>query len=214
MDSNLYILWGHNPAASNLPLALAIKRNMRKGAKVIVIDPRRIRIADKAEMYLAVRPGTDGALALALINVMIREKLYDAAFVEEWTYGFDKLAAHIEQYPPEWAEKITGIRADDIRTLARRFAGTGAAIYHGTCTQDQSANGSQTDRALAILQTITGNINVPGGWVVCPRLRLADIGLPFPGAPLGSGGVSPVLSDVGPDGRERGYDHGPREHPG
>ena len=187
LDSNLYILWGHNPAASNLPLALAIKENMRKGSKVIVIDPRKIRIADKAEMYLAIRPGTDGALALALINVMIREKLYDAAFVEKWTYGFDKLIVHIEQYSPEWAEKITGVGADNIRTLARRFAGTkGAAIYHGTCTLDQSANGSQTDRAIAILQTITGNINTPGGWVVCPRLRLADIGLPFPGTPLGA----------------------------
>jgi len=107
--------------------------------------------------------------------------------VEEWTYGFDKLVGHIEPYTPEWAENITHVKADDIRTLAHRFAETkGAAIYHGTSTQDQSANGSQTDRALAILQTITGNINVPGGWVICPRLRLADIGLPFPGIPLGT----------------------------
>ncbi len=68
LDSNLYILWGHNPASSDLPLALAIKKNLRKGAGVIVIDPRRIPIADRAEMYLAIRPGTDGALALALIN--------------------------------------------------------------------------------------------------------------------------------------------------
>jgi formate dehydrogenase (coenzyme F420) alpha subunit len=187
LDSNLYILWGHNPAASNLPLAMAIKRNMRKGAKVIVIDPRRIPMADRAEMYLAIRPGTDGALALALINVMIAEKKYDAPFIEKWTYGFDKLADHIGPYTPEWAEGITGIDADEIRTLARRFAGTrGAAIYHGTCTQDQSANGTQTDRALAILQALTGNINVPGGWVNCPRLRLADITMPFPGKPLGA----------------------------
>ncbi|MGD0229802.1 MAG: molybdopterin-dependent oxidoreductase [Syntrophorhabdales bacterium] len=187
LDSNLYILWGHNPAVSDLPLALAIKENIRKGAKVIVIDPRKIPIADKAEMYLAIRPGTDGALALALMYVMIKERLYDAAFVEKWTYGFDKLVRHIQQYTPEWAERITWVKADDIRTLARRFAGIrGAAIYHGTCTQDQSANGSQTDRAFAILQTLTGNINVPGGWVISPRLRLADISLPFPGKPLGT----------------------------
>ncbi len=185
MDSNLYILWGHNPASSDLPLALAIKENMRKGAKVVVIDPKKIPIADKAEMYLAIRPGTDGALAM--MHVMINEKIYDAGFVEKWTYGFDKLVDHVQPYTPEWAEKITWIKADDIRRLARLFAGTrGAAIYHGTCTQDQSANGSQTDRALAVLQTLTGNINVPGGWVMCPRLRLADITLPFPGKPLGA----------------------------
>ncbi|OPY62107.1 MAG: Acetylene hydratase [Syntrophorhabdaceae bacterium PtaU1.Bin034] len=187
MDSNLYLLWGHNPAASDFPLALAMEENMKKGARVIVIDPRKISIADRAEMYLAIRPGTDGALALALMNVIINENLYDKDFVEKWTYGFDKLVPHVQQYTPEWAEKITSIKADDIRILARRFATTrGASIFHGTCTQDQCANGSQTDRAMAILQVLTGNINVPGGWVISPRLRLADVSLPFPGKPLGA----------------------------
>ena len=186
MDSNLYILWGHNPLASDFPLALAMEENLKKGAKVIVIDPRRIPIADRAEMYLAIRPGTDGALALALMNVIINEKLYDADFVEKWTYGFDRLVPHIQPYTPEWAEKITWVKADDIRTLARRFATTrGASIFHGTCTQDQCANGSQTDRAMAILQVLTGNINVPGGWVVSPRLRLKDAEPPLPGQAAG-----------------------------
>jgi anaerobic selenocysteine-containing dehydrogenase len=187
MDSNLYLLWGHHPAASDFPLALAMEENLRKGAKVIVIDPRRIPIAGRAEMYLAIRPGTDGALALALINVIVKEKLYDADFVEKWTYGFDRLVPHIQHYTPEWAEKITWVKADDIRTLARRFAKTrGASIFQGTCTQDQCANGSQTDRAIAILQTLTGNINVPGGWVISPRLKLKDASLPSPGKPLGA----------------------------
>ncbi len=187
MNSNLYLLWGHNPSASDFPLALAMEENIKKGARVIVIDPRRIRIADSAEMYLAIRPGTDGALALALMYVIINENLYDKEFVEKWTYGFEKLVPHVQQYTPEWAEKITSVKADDIRILARRFASTkGAAIFHGTCTQDQCANGSQTDRAMAILQVLTGNINVPGGWVISPRLRLADVTLPFPGKPLGA----------------------------
>jgi anaerobic selenocysteine-containing dehydrogenase len=164
-----------------------MEENLKKGAKVIVIDPRRIPIADRAEMYLAIRPGTDGALALALMQVIINEKLYDKDFVEKWTLGFDRLVPHVQQYTPEWAEKITWVRAEDIRKLARRFAGTrGASIFHGTCTQDQCANGSQTDRALAILQVLTGNINVPGGWVVSPRLRLKEASLPFPGKPIGA----------------------------
>ena len=187
MDSNLYLLWGHNPWASDFPLSLAMEENIKKGARVIVIDPRRLPIADRAEMYLAIRPGTDGALALALMNVMINENLYDKGFVEKWTYGFDKLVPHVQKYTPEWAEKITWVKADDIRILARRFAtAKGASIFHGTCTQDQCANGSQTDRAMAILQVLTGNINVPGGWVISPRLRLADVSLPFPGKPLGA----------------------------
>ncbi len=187
LDSSLYLLWGHNPDASDFPLSLAMEDNIRKGSRVIVIDPRRIPIADRAEMYLPVRPGTDGALALALINVVVEEKLYDAEFVERWTFGFDKLVPHIKKYTPEWAESITSVSAEDIRILARRFAGTkGASIYHGTCTQDQCANGSQTDRAMAILQVLTGNINVPGGWVISPRLRLANITLPFQGKPLGA----------------------------
>lgn len=187
MNSPLYILWGHNPAASDYPLSLAIEENLKKGSKVVVIDPRRIPFTDQAEMYLAIRPGTDGALALALINVIVNEKLYDAEFVEKWTYGFEKLVPHVQQYTPEWAEKITYIPADEIRKLARLFAGTkGAGIFQGTCTQDQSANGSQTDRAIAILQTLTGNINVPGGWVLSPRLKLANLGLPCASKPLGA----------------------------
>ncbi len=188
MDSPLYILWGHNPAASNYPLSLDIEENLKKGtSRLIVIDPRKIPIADKAEMYLSIRPGTDGALALALIHVMINEKLYDAEFVEKWTFGFDQLVPHVQQYTPEWAEKITGVKADDIRTLARVFASVkGAGIYQGTCTQDQCANGSQTDRAIAILQVISGNINVPGGWTISPRLKLANINLPCDEKPLGA----------------------------
>jgi anaerobic selenocysteine-containing dehydrogenase len=136
---------------------------------------------------LAIRPGTDGALALALINVIIKEKLFDADFIEKWTYGFERLVPHIQHYTPEWAEKITWVKADDIRTLARRFARTrGASIFQGTCTQDQCANGSQTDRSIAILQTLTGNINVPGGWVISPRLKLKDASLPSSGKPLGA----------------------------
>ncbi|MGD8564446.1 MAG: molybdopterin-dependent oxidoreductase, partial [Desulfarculaceae bacterium] len=187
LDSNLYILWGHNPAESDFPLALAINENLKKGAKIVVIDPKRIPLADQAEMYMQIRPGTDGALALAMLNVIINENLYDADFVEKWTYGFDKLVPHVQPYTPEWAEKITWIPAEDIRKLARLFATTkGAAIYQGTCTQDQQANGTQTDRALAILQSIVGGINVPGGWVISPRLKLKNIGLPIDERPLGT----------------------------
>ncbi|MDD5243411.1 MAG: molybdopterin-dependent oxidoreductase, partial [Syntrophorhabdaceae bacterium] len=158
LDSNLYILWGHNPQESDFPLLLAIKKNLKKGAKVVVIDPKRISLADSAEMYIKIRPGTDGALALAMINVIVNERLYDVDFIDKYTSGFDRLVPHIQKYPPEWAEKITWVPAADIRRLAGLFAGTkGAGIYQGTCTQDQTANGTQNSRAFSILQIITGN---------------------------------------------------------
>ena len=187
LDSNLYILWGHNPDASDFPLKLALERNLPKGSKLVVIDPRRIPLADKADMYLRIRPGTDGALALAMINIIINENLYDKEIIDAYTVGFDQLIDHIQKYTAEWAEKITGVPAEQIHKLAHMFAEIkGASIYQGTCTQDQTANGTQSSRAFSVLQVITGNINVPGGWVISPRLAFGNVGLKVEGEPLGA----------------------------
>jgi anaerobic selenocysteine-containing dehydrogenase len=187
LDSNLYILWGHNPDESDFPLRLAIEENLKKGVKIVVIDPKRIPLADHAEMYLKIRPGTDGAMGLAMIHVIINEKLYDADFIDQYTYGFDQLVSHIQPFTPEWAEKITWVLASDIRKLAHLFAKTkGAGIYQGTNTQDQTANGTQNSRIFSVLQVITGNINHPGGWTISPRLKLGDVGMAVEGEPLGA----------------------------
>lgn len=186
LDSNLYILWGHNPEASDPPLKLALDRNLEKGAKLVVIDPKRISLADRADMYLGIRPGTDGALALAMMHVIIEENLYDKDFIDKYTTGFDKLASYVRDFTPQWAEEITWVPADQIRELARLLATTkGAGIYQGTNTQDQTINGTQNSRAFAILQSITGNINVPGAWTISPRLKMGNTTLPVPGKPLG-----------------------------
>ena len=191
MHTKLYVLWGHNPEESDFPLSLAIQENLAKGSKLVVIDPKRIRLAKKADMYLGIRPGTDGALALALMHVIIKERLYNKDFVERWTLGFDRLVPHIEPYTPEWAEEITWVPAEEIRKLARLYAtAEGASIFQGTNTQDQTANGTQNSRAFSILQTITGNINNPGGWVISPRLSLTGLGLPTDRTPIGAGDYS------------------------
>jgi anaerobic selenocysteine-containing dehydrogenase len=187
MDSNLYVLWGHNPDASDFPLRLALKEALKKGARMIVIDPRRIPLADQAEMYLPIRPGTDGALALAMMHVIVGEGLYDEPFVRRYTIGFEHLVPHVRKYTPEWAEAVTCIPAIDIRKAARLFAATkGASIHQGTCTQDQTANGTQNSRAFSVLQAITGNINNPGGWAIGPPLRLGNVGMEVEGEPLGT----------------------------
>jgi formate dehydrogenase (coenzyme F420) alpha subunit len=108
-------------------------------------------------------------------------------FLQRYTTGFEELVSHIEPYTPEWAAGITSIADGDIVRLARLFAATkGASIHQGTCTQDQTANGTQTSRAFSLLQTITGNVNNRGGWVVGPGLRLGNVGMDVEGAPLGA----------------------------
>jgi len=175
-DSNLYVLWGHNPESSDLPLKVHMAENRKRGARLVVIDPKRIPLADGADIYLQVRPGTDGALALAMINVIVSENLYDEEFVGKYTFGFKRLVDHIGPYTPEWAEQTTWVKAEDIRRVARLFAGAkGASIFQGTCSLDQTANGTQSSRAIAILQTITGNIGVAGGWVFSPRPQLGSL---------------------------------------
>ena len=103
---NCLLLWGSNPATSHVPFkwrdVLAAKR---RGCQVIVVDPRFTRTAEAADIYTPIRPGTDAALALALIHVIIGERLYDAPFVAQWTTGFAELAERVAQHSPEWAAR-------------------------------------------------------------------------------------------------------------
>ena len=171
------ILWGHNPDASEPPLAERIEKLLDEGLKLIVIDPKRIPLAKKG-IYLQIKPGTDGALALAMINVIIREGLYDNQFVERYTVGFNELKAHVQGYTPEKAAEICDVSAEDICHISRIFAGAkSACIEQGIASLDQQINGFQTNRALAILQAITGNINTPGGWCQNPFMRMPDLRL-------------------------------------
>ena len=103
-----------------------------RGAKVIVVDPRFSNVAAKADYWLPIKPGTDTALLLAWMNVLIGEELYDKAFVAEWTTGFDELAAHVEQLTPEWAADITDLPADLIRETARVMADNSKPVCPGS----------------------------------------------------------------------------------
>lgn len=138
-------------------------RASERGSKIAVIDPRRVEMAKKAEIHLQPRPGSDLALALAMINVIINENLYDKEFVDNWTVGFDKLKSHVQQYSPEKVAGLTWITADDIRKVAR-FISTNkpSTICQGDGT-DHNVNSFQMGRALAALMAITGSIGVPGG---------------------------------------------------
>ncbi|MFH1122380.1 MAG: molybdopterin-dependent oxidoreductase, partial [Pseudomonadota bacterium] len=177
-SANCVVLWGHNPDDSRWIVADWVRERLEKGAKLIVVDPKRIPLA-KEGLHLQLRPGTDCALALGMMNVIISEGLHDQAFVDEWTVGFDKLKEHVKAYPPEKVEEITWVPAADIKTAARIFAtNKGASIVQGTCTLDRQINDVQNSRALALLQTITGNIENPGGWVASRIIPLTDLRVP------------------------------------
>ena len=157
------VIWGTNFAETGIPQYGSTLEATNKGAKLIVIDPRRIKLAAKADLWLQLRPGSDLALALGMINVIINEELYDKAFVDRWTVGFSELKAHVEDYTPEKAERITWIPADMIKRAARLYATSKPATIPRGNGIEQNVNGFQAGRAIAILRAITGNLDVPGG---------------------------------------------------
>ena len=177
---------GHNPEESYYPQGLKIRKMLEEGnLTLITIDPKRIPLA-KEGIFLQPRPGTDCAIALAMMNTIIEEDLWDKEFVEEYTTGFDKLVEHVKDCTPEWAESISGVGASEIRRIARIFASSeSSCILEGVGHLNQMTNGLQTERAFCILMAITGNIDRPGGWVTCPQVRLADLRLPIEENSLG-----------------------------
>jgi len=186
LESKCIVLWGNNPDESRWMWAEHIHAAVEKGLKLIVIDPRRTPLAKKG-IHLQIRPGTDAALGLAMLNVIISEGLYDEQFLREWTVGFDELKEHVKQYPPEKVEEITWVPAPEIRKAARIFATVKpACIVPGTSPLAQNGNGLQNERLLCILQTVTGNLDVPGGWAMTPLIRLSDLRLPVDEEPIGA----------------------------
>jgi anaerobic selenocysteine-containing dehydrogenase len=145
-----------------------LTQTLKRGTKLIVIDPRKIGIVSKADHWLQIRPGTDDALALGMLHVIIKEGLYDQEFVEKWTIGFDELAKRVESFSPEKVGEITWVPAEEIRAAARMYAATKPACIQWGVAVDQNINSFQTIRAILLLSGITGNIDVPGGdvfWV-------------------------------------------------
>lgn len=159
------LFWGHNPLVSGPDgeIAPSVKRALDTGCAAIAVDPRRSETAKKCAQWLAVRPGTDAALALAMINVIIAEGIYDSEFVEKWTAGFEELENHVAPFTPRWAEAITDVPAQSITDAARTYATNKPAILEWGLGIEQNTNSLQTVRALAILRAITGNLDAPGG---------------------------------------------------
>ncbi len=161
--AELIMLWGAN-LASQPNTARHLMAAKRRGAYVVTIDVRDTEAAAQSDEVLLVRPGSDAALALAMMQVIIGEELYDRAFVAQHAVGFEALAAHVKNFPPDWAAAITGIPAAQTVALARRYATTRPAmIVLGGSSMHKGSNGWQGGRAVACLPALTGNLGIPGG---------------------------------------------------
>ena len=153
---------GRNPAVADPIQWMALKRAKARGARILVIDPFRTSAVEIADLWLRPRPGTDTAVAMALIKVCIDEGLYDRAFVQEWCHGFEKLAERVGSCTPAWAEEHSGVAAADIVAAARMY-GQGPSCFVSGHGIDASSNGVQTFRAYDCLVGISGNIDRIGG---------------------------------------------------
>ncbi|MEQ1948466.1 MAG: molybdopterin-dependent oxidoreductase [Bryobacteraceae bacterium] len=161
--AKLILAWGANIHGTNVHLWPFIVEARRKGAKLYVIDPVRTRTAALADKHWAIHPGSDLALALAMMHVIIGENLYDADYVAKHTNGFSELAALVEKWTPERASALTGIPADDIITLAREYATTKPAVIRLNYGMQRSERGGAAVRAVTALATITGSWKHVGG---------------------------------------------------
>jgi anaerobic selenocysteine-containing dehydrogenase len=161
--SALIVLWGAT-LASQPNTARHVAAARKRGAHVITIDIRQTEASAQSDETFVIRPGTDAALALGMMHVIIGEGLVDREFVGGHTVGFDQLAQHVKAHTPEWAAAVTGVAAERIVTLARRYAATKPAmILVGGSSMHKGANGWQGGRAIGCLPALTGNLGIAGG---------------------------------------------------
>ncbi len=170
------IIWGNEPTVTSPDGFLGhwIVDCMKRGTELIVIDPRRTWLASRAKIWMQIRPGTDAALALGILNVIIDQQLYDKEFVHKWTYGFEELEKRVQEYPPQRVAEITWIPSEQIIKAARLYAASKPAAVQWGVALDQSKECVPTLHAITALWSVTGNMDVPGGNMI--RGRLFDLG--------------------------------------
>ena len=174
-DPKCILVWGNNIVISNPDeyKAEGFCRALRKGAKLIVVDPRMTRIASRADVWLQLRPGTDTALAYGIIHVIVDEGLYDRDFVNNYVHGWEEFLERVKEFPPKKVAEITWVPEEKIREAARLFATTKPSAIQWGVAIEQQINCLDNNRILMILSAITGNFDVPGGQVLFrpPKIR-------------------------------------------
>ncbi len=162
-QAKLIIAWAANIHGNNIHLWPFVEEARRNGAKLVVIDPYATRTARAADWHIPINPGTDSALALGMMHIIVRDGLFDQDYVARWTCGFDQLRERIAEYPPEYVSALTGISAADIERLAHDYATTTPAVIRLNYGVQRSDNGGAATRAIAMLPALTGAWKHYGG---------------------------------------------------
>ncbi len=176
--NELVLLWGSNPTSTNEEgqICSLLLDQIKQGTELIVVDPRRTELAAQAKYWLQIRPGTDSALALAFLNVIITERLFDEYFVKNWTSGFDDLSAHVKSFSPEKMSQIVWIPADLIRESARAYARSHPAAIAWGNPIEQNIHAFDSARALICLMAVCGNLDIPGGNIQANEPGILSLG--------------------------------------
>ncbi len=174
-NAGCILFWGYNPSVARLAHATSAVAAVSRGAKLVTVDPRKAGLASRADHWLRVRPGTDAALALSLMHVMIENGWYDADFVRDWTNAgdevggrtvWDLLVERCAEFPPEVAEEITSVPAGDIVATAKTLWDARPVAFYTWSGLEQHSGATQTLRAVDVLYALTGSLDVPGGTVL------------------------------------------------
>jgi len=165
-DAKLILIWGSNPVVSNLHFWARAQEAKRRGAKLVAIDPYRSLTAEKCSQHVALLPGTDGALALGMMHVLIGEGLIDLDYVSRYTLGFDLLKEKIKQYSPQWAAQTCGITAAEVVQLAREYGSVKPAAIRLNYGMQRHAGGGIAARTIACLPALTGAWRDPAGGIL------------------------------------------------
>ena len=182
-NTRLLLVWGGNPLASNEPFTPPeLRRLQQRGGRLAVVDPRRTDTASRADLHLAVRPGGDESLLLSMLHVLFREELWDRTFAGEWVQGLQRFAETVSEsrFSPEHTAPVTGVDPAQVRTAVRWYATAKPACILTGNGIEHHPSGVTTARLLALLRTLTGNLDVPGGDLFTPRPGLTDITSPLP----------------------------------
>ncbi|MDW9238537.1 molybdopterin oxidoreductase family protein [Burkholderia thailandensis] len=156
-ESELILIWGANPIASSLHFWTRAQEAKRRGARLIAIDPYRSLTAEKCHQHVALKPGTDGALALGIMHVLIEEGFLDRNYIRDHTFGFDALKARALIYPPKRVAEICGVTADEVVELARLYGRTRKASIRLNYGMQRVRGGGNAVRAIACLPALTGH---------------------------------------------------------
>jgi anaerobic selenocysteine-containing dehydrogenase len=166
LQSRLVLIWGSNPASTAPHIMPFLRQAQRQGTRIIVIDPVRTLTARSADLHIQPYPGTDAALALAMMHVIVSRGLHNQTWIETHTVGWEQLRERIMRYPPERAAAITGLPVETITELAVTYATTTPAMLRVTDGINRHTNGGQTVRALLCLPALTGQYGLAGGGVM------------------------------------------------